>query len=117
MKPALALIVCGGRDYSDSRAVYAALDRIASTRGVRLIRHGGAAGADRLAASWAEFRGVEAIEYTADWERYGRRAGPMRNAVMAEAGADGLVAFPGGPGTADMIRQAERCGIPVWRPV
>ena len=39
----------------------------------------------------------------------------MRNKQTPEAGAHGLIAFPGGEGTANMIRNAERQQTPVWR--
>jgi hypothetical protein len=51
--------------------------------------------------------------HAADWAANGRAAGPMRNRAMAQAGARVLLAFPGGSGTADMVRQAQRVGIPV----
>jgi len=28
--------------------------------------------------------------------------------------SDAVLAFPGGRGTADMVRQAQRAGVPVW---
>jgi hypothetical protein len=116
MPEGLTLIVCGGRDYTDSRAVFGALDRIRSTRGVCKVLHGGARGADELAGRWAEDAGVEVQVFEADWERHGKAAGPVRNQAMADAGADGCIAFPGGHGTADMVRRAEAANIRVWKP-
>ena len=53
----------------------------------------------------------------ARWLQEGRGAGPKRNGRMAALeGVGGVLALPGGDGTADMIRQAEAAGIPVWRP-
>jgi hypothetical protein len=112
----LTLIVCGGRDYADSRAIYWALDQVRAKRGVRLIRHGGARGADAIAGDWAKQAGVPVEVYEADWEMHGKAAGPVRNQAMADAGADGCIAFPGGRGTADMIRRALAAGIKVWEP-
>jgi hypothetical protein len=53
--------------------------------------------------------------FPADWERYGKRAGPIRNAEMVKAGADVVLAFPlpGGRGTQHTIRLAREAGIPV----
>ena len=112
----LVLIVCGGRDYEDSRAIYRALGRIKAERGVSMILHGGARGADSISQRWAESEGVETKVFDADWEAHGKAAGPMRNQAMADHGADGCVAFPGGIGTADMIRRATAAGIKVWQP-
>jgi len=112
----LTLIVCGGRDYNDSRAVFWALDQVRAKFGVSKIMHGGAQGADALASSWAETDGASVEVFAADWERHGKAAGPKRNQAMADAGADGCVAFPGGKGTEDMVRRATAAGIKVWRP-
>jgi hypothetical protein len=114
----LHLIVCGGRDYADAATVWRVLDRIHRERGISLILEGGASGADRLARQWAEDRGVMFKTYPAQWGKHGRKAGPMRNAEMlAWEYLSGVVAFPGGRGTADMIRQARAKGVTVWEPV
>lgn len=110
-------IVCGGREYDDWIAVYAALDRLRAKTGVAAIIHGDAPGADTLAGEWARDRGVEEVRYPADWERLGNRAGPIRNQRMLnEARPDGVVALPGGTGTADMVRRARAAGLKVWEP-
>lgn len=56
-----------------------------------------------------------AIVYEADWKKHGKAAGPIRNRRMltAPGGTDLLIAFPGGAGTADCVRQARELGIPV----
>ena len=58
--------------------------------------------------------------HEADWQRYGRSAGPKRNKEMLELGADLVVAFldarrdrEGTRGTRDMVERAERAGVPV----
>lgn len=108
------LIVCGGRDYPNGVRIYDTLDRIASARGKpAALRHGSARGADMWGESWARCRGVPAVRYPADWRKYGPAAGPIRNAAMLAAGADLVVAFPGGRGTEDMVRRAKAAGVPV----
>jgi hypothetical protein len=55
----------------------------------------------------------------ADWDSHGKAAGPMRNRTMLAgvnspvSNADLLIAFKGGRGTADCVRQARELGIPV----
>ena len=50
--------------------------------------------------------------YHADWTKYNKAAGPIRNKLMLEAGKPDLViAFPGGNGTINMIKQAKEAGI------
>jgi len=118
------VIVCGGRDYQDRDRVFAALDLAHARRRIALLVHGACIdpvrgcllGADRWADEWARERGVDVEPHPADWATWGKGAGPMRNKQMAEAGAHGCIAFPGGTGTASMTRQAEANGIPVWRP-
>lgn len=112
----LRLLVCGGRDFSDDAAVTRVLDHLHATRGIAEIIEGGARGADSLARVWAERRGVSVLEFPADWKRHGRRAGFVRNGEMLLQQPDGVVAFPGGAGTADMMRQARGASVPVWEP-
>jgi predicted Rossmann-fold nucleotide-binding protein len=113
----MRILVCGGRDYEDAASIERALDALHAARGITLIIEGGAAGADSHARAWASARGIDVRTFYADWKTYGRRAGPLRNARMLDEGRpDGVVAFPGGRGTADMIRQAQTAGLKVWRP-
>jgi len=67
-----------------------------------------------LAQEWAEARGVPCEVYLANWAELGRKAGPIRNQQMLDEGRPTLVvAFPGGRGTADMIRRARSAGVEV----
>jgi hypothetical protein len=113
----MKLIVCGGREWSSVGLTYRALDAVVKKRGVELIITGCARGADSLAVAWATSRGVAHTVYRADWDGLGRRAGAVRNQQMLDQGKpDGVVAFPGGRGTADMVRRALEAGVPVWQP-
>ena len=104
-------IVCGGRDFGDREWLFSALDEIGPTG----VVHGAARGADSLAQAWARERGVPEVGYPADWRREGRAAGPRRNATMLKVEQpDAVIAFPGGRGTADMIRRAVEAGVPVY---
>lgn len=108
------VIVCGGRDYYDQDRAFAVLDKLHAEAGISLIIEGGARGADHLAMSWAAERHVPRERYEADWENQGSFAGPARNKRMLDEGKPDLViAFPGGRGTADMVRKARRAGVEV----
>jgi len=109
------VIVTGGRSYNDMRAVDAALDPLLAQHGKGgiVIVTGGASGADFLAYMWACEHGVRCEKHPADWRRWGKSAGPRRNQAMLDAGADVVMAFPGGAGTADMVRRAKSAGVPV----
>lgn len=75
---------------------------------------GGATGADTVAKEWALSWGLTFTEYKADWTRYGKAAGPIRNELMLSAEQPNLViAFPGGSGTRNMIKQARALSVPV----
>jgi predicted Rossmann-fold nucleotide-binding protein len=112
----MRLIVCGGRFYDDAAEVARRLGAIHARHGITLLIHGGAPGADRLAGRWAEERGIPTRAYPADWRKWDRAAGPIRNAAMLRVEKpDAVVVFPGGIGTKNMIDLAEKAGVPVWR--
>jgi hypothetical protein len=114
----MRILVCGGRDFSDGAALWRMLDVMHANNPVTAIIHGAARGADRTAGNWARKNGVEEIACPADWTAYGRAAGPIRNAAMlADHKPDVVLAFPGGAGTADMVRQARRAGVRVVKAV
>lgn len=119
----MRVCVCGGRDYADRNAVFAALNDI-YPREVALaplvIVEGGARGADHFAKEWAilgsALKGTDQIvhePHPAQWTKYRRAAGPRRNQEMVDSGLDLLLAFPGGTGTRDMIRKCRKAGIEV----
>lgn len=112
----MRVIVCGGRRYKNKRVVWDALDRVHEKHAIDFLVQGAADGADYLAWQWAKERGVPCGSYAADWRGEGRAAGPMRNQRMIDDGADGVVAFPGDTGTADLVTRARHAGIPVWEP-
>jgi len=108
------VLVCGGRNYSDLDRVGAVLGKYNQDAGIDLLIEGGAYGADRLARQWAQALGIPVDTYEADWENQGSFAGPMRNTRMINEGKPDLViAFPGGRGTADMVKKARRAGVQV----
>jgi hypothetical protein len=109
------VIVCGGRDYADVAWLDAILSTVWRKHPDAELVEGGARGADRLAAEWATARGVPHLRVPADWDRYGKAAGPRRNEAMAALdGVVGVVAFPGGNGTKHMVRTAKARGLPVY---
>ena len=106
----MRILVCGGRDFDDAALLERTLNNLHAT----LIIHGGARGADRLSGMWASLHGVECIVFPAMWARDGKAAGPIRNQAMLVNGRpDLVVGFPGGNGTADMVRRAIKAGVAV----
>lgn len=126
----MRVIVCGGRHYDDEDAIRDEMERLHywyGTEEVVTIVHGASRfwdrasrrwiGADYLASKVAVEFGMGVEPHRADWERYGRPAGPIRNREMASLGAELVLAWPGGSGTADMVNAAREYGIPVWDPI
>lgn len=111
----MRILVTGGRGYRDTETVKRVLAAYDDVPRPTLV-HGDASGADRECAYVAAYLLEWRVEcWPAEWRRLGRRAGPARNQAMVDSGGDVLVAFPGGRGTADMVRRAEEAGIPVYR--
>lgn len=113
MQDGLRIIVCGGRDYSDHVKLRAVLSKLNGERPIEHLFHGNARGADREAATWGKLAGIKVHPCPADWTRYGKRAGPIRNQNMLGQHIDLVVAFPGGRGTADMVKRARKAGVEV----
>jgi hypothetical protein len=108
------VLVCGGRDYTNKELLYRKLDEAHEFSSIVCIISGMAPGADTLAAEWAKERGIELAPFPADWSKYSRAAGPIRNAKMlVEGKPDVVMAFPGDKGTKDMIKRATKAKIPV----
>jgi hypothetical protein len=100
----MKVIVAGSRDFKDSSLIFAVLDHLHSRHGFTAIVCGMAQGPDLIGKEWADSRGIEVMEFPANWKKYKNAAGPIRNSEMAEV-ADFLVAFWDGEstGTKDMI--------------
>ena len=118
MRKHLKMLVCGGRSYDDDIRVWEVLDEVHQfciDNDIELtIIHGDAPGADTFAKRWAIAHDVEQIGFPADWDTHKKAAGPIRNKQMLDEGKpNGVIAFPGGPGTANMIMQATKAGVPV----
>lgn len=105
--------VCGGRNYTDKARVYRALDTARRILGEITVIHGDANGADRLADQWARDREQKVLVFPAQWKLHDKAAGPIRNREMLKFGFDFLIAFPGGSGTADMVKITMNSNIPV----
>lgn len=111
----MRILVCGGRDFSDTDLLYRTLDELARCCQIDAIIEGDARGADRIAGYWAKKNRIDLLLFPADWS-LGKKAGPLRNQKMLDEGKPDLVlAFPGGRGTADMVARAQASGVPVTK--
>ena len=110
----MRVLICGGRDFSDHKLMIKTLLDIHEETPITCIIHGAASGADTLARNFAHFMAIPVESYPADWDKYKKAAGPIRNTKMLKEGKPEIViAFPGGRGTADMIKQARESYVPV----
>lgn len=119
------LLITGSRNHQwtayDSQALLIAVrDIVDKTQKEPVIVHGGATGADTEAAiNGQRLFNLQAEVHRADWKKYGRAAGPIRNKQMVELGADLCLAFPDHPkgegsrGTWNCVDLAQQARIPV----
>lgn len=111
------ILITGGRDYADALQVDKTFELLRPyfEKDFCIIQ-GGATGADRLAKEWANLRGICCVQVDANWDTFKKMAGHIRNGWMIEfCNPDLVVAFAGGKGTANMVRQAELYGIDVYK--
>ncbi len=109
------VIVAGSRDFNDYDLVKKELDKLWQVQGLRYgfnVFSGCARGADRLGERYAYEKHLSVIKFPADWERYGKRAGVIRNEEMAK-NADFCIVFWDGKskGTKNMIDTAKRYNL------
>ena len=126
----MKVLVCGGRTYGLSKEerdmIYNVLyEKLCPTpegtapneswlppKDLHLIS-GGAKGVDSVAVDWAIVNWVQFTEVNAEWTKYGKAAGHIRNTEMLKLDPDLVIAFPGGRGTADKVAQAKKANVKV----
>jgi hypothetical protein len=124
----MRVLVTGGRETTlknlglDPGAVYALVVKTLnqlSACGQRPITviHGGAKGVDSYADKWCFNTNTAKLVFPVakeEWEAKGGIAGNLRNTQMLNEGKpDVCLAFPGGGGTADMMKKARDAGVRV----
>lgn len=115
-RPYRRVIICGGRDFSDVDLLASTFKRLHEEKRILYVWHGNASGADSVADAWirANYPDVKVFPVPAQWKKHGRAAGPIRNRVMLGNDVDLVIAFPGGKGTADMVKAATERGVEVY---
>ncbi len=110
----IVVVVTGGRTYSDTERVFQMLDRIHKVRSIKILITGACpyGGADLLAENWAKSREVNYVGVPAKFKSLGGPAGPLRNKwILDNLNPNIVLAFPGGKGTANMVREAVKRDI------
>jgi len=109
----MKLIIAGGRTYSLSDTDFWRLDAINEEYGIAEVVSGDCKGADIGGQDWANLELITIKHMPADWDKYKKAAGPIRNAAMAKY-ADAVALFPGGRGTQSMFNEAKKAGIKIF---
>lgn len=123
------ILVTGSRDWTDydtiCRGLTVAIETVIADRPddftITLV-HGNAKGADLLADRFMRnarkfmlTKGFTIViePHNADWEKWGKSAGPVRNKEMVDLGADVIVAFikNNSRGATHCLSLAEKAGI------
>jgi hypothetical protein len=111
----MVVLICGDRNWADP-------DLILETVRARLtpadtIIHGACRGADTFGGQAGLALGLSVRSFPADWTKYGRAAGPIRNQQMLDQHPDEVWAFhdslSSSKGTKDMMDRAHRAGVVV----
>ncbi len=114
--PAGTLVaIAGGKTVADAGAVIRSLDKARAKYADLVLVHGGGPGVERIAAQWAERNGVHQVVCKPDWQRHGRAAPFRRNDELLDLLPKGVIAFPGGGITGNLVDKARQRGIPVMK--
>ena len=114
----MKILICGGRDFNDEDLMVESINQLLNELGLIesqiTIISGMARGADLLAYNLAIHNGIKTICMPADWNKYGKSAGYIRNLQMLNH-ADYVLAFWDfeSKGTAHTITEAGKRDIPV----
>jgi len=110
----MRVIIAGGRKFNDYNLLKEKCDHyLLNAKEIEIVS-GTAYGADKLGELYAEERGYPIKRFPADWDKYGKGAGYIRNARMAEY-ADYLILFWDGMsrGSKNMYDIAKKKGLEV----
>lgn len=109
------VIIAGSRSFDDYRKLEEVCDNIlkdiAADKDITIFS-GGAKGADNLGERYAQEREYNLKRFPADWKRYGRKAGPIRNCLMAQEADMAIIFWDGlSKGAKSMISIARKEGL------
>lgn len=109
----IRVVVAGTRTFTDRDLLFSTLDKhFGKCLSRVVVVSGAAAGADSLGEAWAAERGVRCERYPADWDRYGKRAGYLRNSQMADVAGYAIVFWDGkSKGSENMVNIAISKGL------
>lgn len=108
----MRIAVIGSRGFNNYDLVCDELNPLLND--IELIVSGGAKGADTLGERWANENNIRTLIFKPDWNKWGKRAGFIRNTDII-ANSDYVIAFWDGvsPGTLSSIKLSERSGTKI----
>ena len=109
------IAVAGGKQAGNPDLILAILDRAREKYADMVLIHGAAPGYEKIAASWADSRGVQQIVRRPQWNAHGKAAPFRRNDELLNLLPKGIIAFPGSGVTENLVDEARQLGIPVHR--
>ena len=107
--------VTGSKPVENAQSICAALDHVHGKYPDMVLVHGGGPGAEKIAARWAESKGVHQVVCRPDWNTHGRAAPFRRNDQLLKLLPKGLISFPGSGVSENLVDKATQLGIPVHR--
>lgn len=107
------VVVAGSRNFDDYNRLSDVLDKYLADKSNVIIVSGTARGADRMGERYAAEHGLKIEQFPAEWGKYHKGAGPIRNMQMVQS-ADAVVAFwdNESAGTKHIIDCARQKNIP-----
>jgi len=110
----MKLLICGDREWDQPGVIAEVLKQYDPKTTV--VIHGDARGADRIAGQIASGMGFKVEKFPAEWDKYGRAAGPIRNLQMLKERPERVIAFhsniESSKGTKNMLKISEQAGVP-----
>ena len=107
--------VTGSKPVENAQTICTALDHVHGKYPDMVLVHGGGPGAEKIAARWAESKGVHQVVCRPDWNAHGRAAPFRRNDQLLKLLPKGLISFPGSGVSDNLVDKATQLGIPVHR--
>lgn len=111
----MVVLICGDRRWTDESIIIRELSQLPEDT---VIVHGNCRGADNMSDAIAKRMGFTVKRFPANWDMYGRAAGPIRNRKMFDTSQPDLVIVfhknvSGSKGTLDMVTYANAKGCKI----
>lgn len=108
------VVIAGGRDFKDYEKLKSVCDKVLPDGPYEIVSGCEKNGADGLGERYAEEKGWPVKKFHPDWDKFGLKAGPIRNAQMADYGHAAIIFWDGkSRGSKSMIKEMKERNKPV----